>query len=69
MPFKPNRKFKKKYDSLYKQNPLAANTFLLICELADERGQVVINEREIAELVAVRFNDPSEYALGGMIHE
>jgi hypothetical protein len=61
--FKPNRNFKKKYDWLYKKDPLAANTFLLICELADERGQVVTDEKEIAELMAARFEDSREYAL------
>jgi len=37
--------------------------FFLICELADDKGQVVTNEAEIAELMAVRFEDPEEYAL------
>ena len=63
MSFKPNRKFKKDYDRLFKKDPLAANTFLLICELADEKGQVVTNEQEIADLMAVRFEDPRRYAL------
>ena len=66
MSFKPNRKFRRQYDKIFSQNPLAANTFLLICELADEKGQVVTDEKEIAELMAIRFNDPREYALGGM---
>jgi len=63
MAFKPNRKFKRKYDKLFKKDPLAANTFLLICELADEKGQVVTDEKEIADLMAVRFEDPRRYAL------
>lgn len=66
MSFKPNRKFKRDYDKLFKKDPLAANTFLLICELANEKGQVITNEQEIADLMAIRFNDPEEYALGGM---
>jgi hypothetical protein len=45
---------------------LAANTFLLVCELTDENGQVFISEQEIVDLMAIRFNDPREYALGGM---
>lgn len=62
--FKPNRKFRRKYDKLFKQDPLAANTFLLICEISDEGGQVVTNEEELAELLSIRFNDPrKEYAL------
>lgn len=62
--FKPNKKFKRKYDKIFKQAPLAANMFLLLCELADEKGQVIIeNEQELAELISVRFEDPGEYAL------
>ena len=63
MTFKLNRKFKKDYDRLFKQNPMGANMFLLFCEIADDKGQVVTNEHEIAELMAARFNDPEEYAL------
>jgi hypothetical protein len=63
MAFVPNREFKRKYKQLFKKDPLAANTFLLLCELADERGQVKTNEEELAELMAIRFNDPREYAL------
>ncbi len=69
MAFKPNRKFRKKYDKLFKKDPLSANVFFLICELADEKGQVVTDEKEIADLMAVRFNDPQEYALGGLANE
>ena len=66
MTFKPNRKFRKKYDKLFKKDPLAANTFLLIFELANERGQVKTDPEELANLLAVRFNDPcQEYALPG----
>ncbi len=63
MAFIPNRRFKKKYDRLFKKDPMGANMFLLLCELADERGQVMTDEEEIAELMAARFNDPEEYAL------
>ena len=63
MAFRPNRKFEKKYDRLFKKDPMGANMFLLLCELADEKGQVATSEQEIAELMAVRFNDPEEYAL------
>jgi hypothetical protein len=66
MTFRPSRKFKKQYDNLFKKDPLAANTFLLICEIANERGQVITNEHEIADLMVIRFNDPREYALGGI---
>ena len=63
MNFKPNRKFKKKYDKLFKKNPQAANLWLLLCELSNERGQVETNEKELADLMAIRFADPKEYAL------
>ncbi len=63
MAFRPSQKFKKKYNWLFKKDPLAANTFLLLAELADERGQVVTDEKEIAELMAIRFEDPRSYAL------
>ena len=70
MTFKPNRKFKKEYDKIFKRDPLAANTFLLLCELANEKGQVRLpgtSEGEVGEevqkLLIARFNDPEEYAL------
>lgn len=63
MTFKPDRKFHNDYDRLYKKDPMGANMFLLLCEIADENGQVMTNEAEIAELMVVRFNDPEEYAL------
>jgi len=63
MAFVPNRRFKRKYKKIFKKDPEAANLFLLLCELADERGQVEASEEELAELMAVRFYDPLEYAL------
>ena len=62
--FKPNRPFRRKYRKLFNLDPVQANLFLLMCELADENGQVVVtDEREIAELIAARFEDPTEWAL------
>ena len=61
--FKPNRKFKRKYNRLFKKDPLAANTFLLLCELADEKGQVKTNEEELAIMMQARFEDPEAYQL------
>ena len=61
--FQPNSKFKQDYGRLYRKGLLAANTFLLLCELAGKNGQIKINEAELAELMAVRFEDPEEYAL------
>lgn len=62
--FKPNRKFRKDYNRLFKKDPAAANALLLLCELADEKGQIFVkDEMEIAELLAARFEDPKEYSL------
>ncbi|RJR47690.1 MAG: hypothetical protein C4576_09140 [Desulfobacteraceae bacterium] len=61
--FTPNRKFRKKYDRLFKQDPQAANLFLLLAELANEQGQVQTDPAELAMLMAVRFEDPLRYAL------
>ena len=61
--FIPNRKFRHKYRRLFKKDPLAANTFLLLCELADDSGQVKTNPEELSQLMAVRFEDPREYQL------
>lgn len=63
MTFTPNKKFKKDYDRLFKQDPIAANTFLLVCELADEKGQAKTSPEELAILFAARFEDPEEYVL------
>ena len=64
-PLVPNRKLRRKYDKIYRQDPMAANTFLLICELTDEKGQVETSPEELVELMAARFEDPGEYALRG----
>lgn len=62
--FKPNKKFRKKYDRIFKKNPMAANTFLLLCELANKQGQIQTNEQELAELMSARFGDGlKEYQL------
>ena len=63
MAFKPNRKFKKEYDRIFRQNPEAANLLLLMCELANENGEVKTNEEELAILMDARFNDYKEYQL------
>ena len=61
MTFKPNRKFKRKYDSIFRREPAAANLFLLLAELADERGQVATDEKQLAGLMAARFEDLEAY--------
>ena len=70
MTFTPNRKFRRDYNKVFKKDPVAANTFLLMCELADEKGQVKILgttkkdvAKEIQRLLIARFDDPEEYAL------
>ncbi|PKN64114.1 MAG: hypothetical protein CVU57_16195 [Deltaproteobacteria bacterium HGW-Deltaproteobacteria-15] len=61
--FTLNRRFRRKYDRIFRESPEAANLFLLLAELADERGQVKTDPTELAELMAQRFEDPRRYAL------
>ena len=61
--FHPNREFRRRYARLFKKNPLAANLLLLLNELADEKGQVLADDDELMALMAIRFNDPEEFAL------
>jgi len=66
--FKPSRRFRRDYDRLFRRDPLAANVFLLLSELADERGRVHFDgqpEAEIAVILAARFEDPRAYQLTG----
>jgi hypothetical protein len=68
MTFIPNRKFKRDYDRIFKKDPVAANVFLLMCELADEKGQVSFTEPaevEIQRLLMARFDDLRAYQLPG----
>jgi len=57
MTFKPNKRFKRKYNRLFKKNPAGANTWLILQELRDEKGQVITSEAELAGLLAIRFPD------------
>lgn len=65
--FTPSRRFRRDYDRLFRKDPAAANVFLLLAELADEKGQIRIEnpfpEAEIARLMAARFDDPRAYQL------
>lgn len=67
--FTPSRRFRRDYDSLFRKDPAAANVMLLLCELADEKGQVRLEtpfpEVEIQRLMAARFTDPRAYQLPG----
>jgi len=69
MTFKPGRKFRKEYDRIFKDDPEAANVLLLLCELANERGEILLEtpfpEAELQRLIAARFDDPKGYQLGG----
>lgn len=68
MSFTPGRKFKRHYDRLFRKDPAAANVFLLLAELADEKGQVRMGpcpEAEIQQLMAARFDDCRAYQLPG----
>ena len=64
-----NRKLKKEYNRLFKIDPIIANLFLLLHELADKDGQVKMpaDEDEMLEqiqiLMQARFNDPLGYAI------
>ena len=67
--FTPSRRFRRNYDRLFKRDPGAANVFLLLAELADDKGQVRLEtlfpEVEIQRLMAARFTDPRAYQLPG----
>jgi len=71
--FTPSRRFRRHYDRLFRKDPAAANVMLLLAELADTKGQVRFEtpypEAEIQKLMAVRFDDPRAYQLGGERHE
>lgn len=67
--FTPNRKFRRCYDRLFRKDRAAANVYLLLCELADGKGQVELGpfpEKKIQQLMAARFDDPREYQLEGL---
>jgi hypothetical protein len=67
--FRPNRKFRRDYDRLFQKDPGAANVFLLLCEIADGKGQVELGmfpEEEIQRLIMARFADPRAYQLVGL---
>ena len=67
--FIPSRRFRRDYDKLFRKDPAAANVMMLLCELADEKGQVRLEtsfpEVEIQRLMAARFTDPRAYQLPG----
>ena len=70
---KTNRKFRRDYNRIFKKDPAAANVFLLLAELADEKGKVNLSwpfpEAEIQRLMAARFDDPKAYHLQGGLND
>lgn len=63
MKFKANKRFKRDYDRIFKKDPEAANLFLLLCELADKNGRVLIDEVDLGRLIAARFKNARERQL------
>ncbi len=69
MSFEPNRRFKKRYRQIFRKDPMAANLFLLLCELAGPEGKVTLPEdpraidRELAALMTARFENPEAWQL------
>jgi hypothetical protein len=69
MSFQLNRRFRKKYRQIFRKDPLAANLFLLLCELAGPDGKVILPadpraiDRELASLMQARFEDQEGWQL------
>ncbi len=68
-PFTSSRRFRREYDHLFRTDPTTANVFLLMAEMANERGEVRLKtafpEIEIQKLMAARFEDCRAYQLPG----
>lgn len=63
-----SRKIRRQYDRLFRKDPLIANTWLLLAELADQKGQVCLGpcpELELQQLMTARFEDCRAYQLPG----
>lgn len=67
---KISRKLRKQYDKVFKYDPISANLFLLIYEMAEENGQVRTDPAELSRLMTARFKNPEAYQLpgGGVRH-
>lgn len=65
--FTPNRRFRRTYDRLFRKDPVGANIFLMLAELANENGEIRLEapspEIEIQRLLEARFDDPRVYQL------
>ena len=67
-PFTPNRHFRRRYNKMFRTDPLAANVMLLMAELANDDGQIAFAGDpavEVHNLMLARFDDPRAYQLGG----
>lgn len=69
MKFQASKKLKKHYNRIFRENPEAANLFLLLCELANTKGRVITDEGDLACLMDKRFKNPKEYALRSVADE
>ncbi len=74
MAFAPNRRFRKSYRKIFKKDPVAANLFLLLCELAGPDGEVILPndpekvDRELRDLMVARFEDLWGWQLGEKVN-
>ncbi len=63
-PTKLNRKFRREYNRIFEKDPVAANLFLLLAELAGPDGTVTFPggpremSQELSDLLQARFEDP-----------
>lgn len=57
--------FRNKYCLAYKEGPMAANLFLLMCELEDMHGPLEFTEEDLSRLMNRRFGAGArEFQLG-----
>jgi hypothetical protein len=68
--FTPNRRFRRAYNRLFRKNPVGANIFFMLAELANEHGEIRLEapspEIEIQRLLAARFDDPRVHQMEGL---
>jgi len=48
------------YKKLWKKDPVMANVYLLMAELADNDCILSVSDEELTTLLNIRFNDPSK---------
>jgi len=65
-----SRRFRRRYDHLFRQDPAAANVMLLLAELANKNGEIRFDTPDpavdIQRLMDARFTDPRAYQLPGV---